>query len=162
MIKEENRNMNYPEEDKIAENENPEPLKVVKWTFWGDPEYPEAAWTNETEDRLYEEAVVRAVKEHGYRFTGTEHQRAEYGTPVLNDGKQYNVSMRHWGRIMAEVLGLTGEYDYAIWAWWGSDEQGSIMPDPTEWGEEDLETHTERWQQHERELWEEELRGWKE
>ena len=67
--------------------------------------------------------------------------------------------MRVFERI---AIGLTGEYDYAIWAWWVSDEQGSIMPDPTEWGEEDLETHTERWQQHERELWEEELRGWKE
>ena len=91
-------------------------MKIIKWTFWGDPKYPEVEWAGPDADKPYEETVVEAIRQHGYRFSGQAHQNAQYGVPVFENGKQYNVSMRHWGRIMAEATGLGG-CAYASWAW---------------------------------------------
>ena len=80
-------------------------LEVVGWTFWGDPQFSRVPWIDDNYDRLYEQAVIAELRNRNYHFTGSSHQHGRFGVPVLNDGMQYSVSMRHWGRLMAEAWG---------------------------------------------------------
>ena len=123
-------------------------MKIIRWTFWGDPIYPEAEWSAADENNPYEAAVIETIRKKGYRFSGIAHQGAQYGVPVFDDGKQFNVSMRHWDGIMAEALGIEGEYAYVDWAW-VPPEKKMIFPDPAEWNESPEESAAQitRWEQ---------------
>ena len=84
--------------------------KVVGWTSYDGDDVPDS------EGRIgYAEccAIIDAIKEHGYLFSGWDHQEMFDCAPVLNDGKRRCFSQRGWGGIMAEAYGYTGEYDYS-------------------------------------------------
>lgn len=127
-------------------------LTVIKWTFWDDPAYDEAEWTDDATDRSRDLAVVEALKEHGYRFNGTDHQHYRFGTPVLSDGRKYTVSMRHWGSLIAAALGDFDSFGYAAWAWTYSKDEKIVYPQPSDWeeSEESLQAQKERWKTHKR------------
>ena len=125
-------------------------MKIIKWTFWGDPRYTEFDWTKEAE-KAYELTIIEAIRKYGYRFSGQAHQHAQYGVPVFDNGQQYNVSMRHWGRIMADALGIEGKYAYTDWAWYPA-ESTMVFPDPSQWNEgpKEIAEQKERWLNHEK------------
>ena len=87
-------------------------MKIIRWTFWGDPIYPEAEWSLLDEHNPYELELIKEIREKCYRLSGMVHQNYRYGVPVFDDGKQFNVSMRYWGGIMANALGIEGEDAY--------------------------------------------------
>ena len=115
-------------------------LEVVGWTFWGDPQYPRVPWIDEAHDRPYEQAVIAELRNRNYHFTGSYHQHGRFGVPVLNDGKQYSVSMRHWGRLMAEAWELEGKHAYLSWSWFPPKAEEETIPNPTDWNAEEDET----------------------
>lgn len=73
-------------------------LKVIKWTNWDDFSDKTFLYTKEEE-----QAVIDALKETGYIFSGDYHQYGEYGVPYLSNNKRYQVTMRVWGRIMSQA-----------------------------------------------------------
>ena len=129
-------------------------MKIVRWTFWKDPEYPEADWDPNDENNPYVLSIIDAIRNPGCRFDGYGHQYNRYGVLVFDDGKQYAASMREWGYIMAKALGIEGDDAYLIWAWDPPEEEQLVFPDPSEWNEipeesakqeERLERHADEW-----------------
>ena len=121
---------------------------VVRWTFWHDEEYPETEWPiSDEEEQEYVDAIVRTIREKGYRITGFAHQGDQFCTPVFDDGRRYTASFRQWGGIMADALGIDGEFAYVQWAWCAPPE-GLNLPKPGDWDEsaESLEQQGRRWQ----------------
>ena len=121
---------------------------VVRWTFWHDEEYPETEWPiGDEEEQDYTDAIIRQIKEKGYRITGFVHQGDRFCTPVFDDGRRYIASFRQWGGIMADALGIDGEYGYAVWAW-STPPEGLNLPKPGDWDEsvESLKQQEQRWQ----------------
>lgn len=75
-------------------------------------------------NRLYEEiydVVVKDIREHGYHFTGDDHQNCDYGVPVVDEKYILCMSMRSWGALIADAFPEEFEkddkYDYVVWAW---------------------------------------------
>lgn len=94
-------------------------MRVIGWTNWDDSRDIHT-YRN---DPLYNDrrnAVIRELREKGYRFSGSYHQNGEYGVPVFDDGKALAVTQRSWGAIMADAFPKevgTDEYAYCVWAW---------------------------------------------
>ena len=126
-------------------------LEVVGWTFWGDPQYPRVPWIDEAHDRPYEQAVIAELRNKNYHFTGSYHQHGRFGVLVLIDGKQYSVSMRHWGRLMAEAWGIEGIHAYLSWSWFPPKGEEEIIPEPADWNTdpEEIEMQEKRFKAHE-------------
>ena len=121
---------------------------VIRWTFWFDEQYPETEWPiSDEEEQEYVDAIVREIREKGYRITGFAHQGDQFCTPVFDDGRRYTASFRQWGGIMAGALGIDGEYAYTHWAWFPP-EGGLNLPKPGDWDEsaESLKQQSQRWQ----------------
>ena len=121
---------------------------VVRWTFWHDEEYLETEWPiSDEEEQEYVDAIVREIQKNGYRITGFAHQGDRFCTPVFDDGRRYTASFRQWGGIMADALGIDGEFAYVQWAWCAPPE-GMNLPKPGDWDEsaESLEQQNQRWQ----------------
>ena len=116
-------------------------MEVVKWTCWDDDRYSNSrvSWDKGNE---YEAAIIRKIREKGYKFSGPTHQEYEYGVPVLSDGTKYACSFRHWGGIMADALQMDPEdrYAYAVWAFMTPDGENEIRPQPEDWGATEAET----------------------
>ena len=114
-------------------------MKVTGWTWWGDPEYigmdvvieddPKyqqyLQWLEFTKTRWDEidAAVIDALREGGYMFTGSFHQCGDTGCPIIDGKYLAEYSQRSWGDIMAraypETVGDKYEkgYEYLAWAW---------------------------------------------
>ena len=94
-------------------------MKVIGWTGWEDPRYRE----DYLSDPLFEEhrnAVIEALREHNYHFSGFYHQGGELGVPVFDDGDWFKVSYRTWGQIMADAYPeemTKAKSAYIVWAW---------------------------------------------
>ena len=72
------------------------------------------------------EAVVQELRKTGYHFDGTYHQNGDYGVPVLDNGLYYEVSMRTWGKTMADAFpeefdNSDNDYNYVRWYLGGED-----------------------------------------
>lgn len=85
--------------------------RVVGWTYYDDPDVESA----ECDEAAYW-AIVRDVREHGYEFTGWDHQELYGGAPVLNDGFKRLFSQRDFGQIMAYAHGDYSRMGYASYA----------------------------------------------
>ena len=96
-------------------------MKVIGWTRWYDPRYPEED-LHEPQS-LFEErwqATVEELRKHNYHMDGFYHQEGELGVPVFDDGGWMHLSHRSWGRLMAESYPEeTGDdlFAYVVWAW---------------------------------------------
>lgn len=82
--------------------------KVIGWTFSDNYDIENAPLTFAARH-----AIVDAIKENNYLFSGYDHQEAWYGCPVLNDGKKRACSQRGFAGIMAEAHGETEPYSYS-------------------------------------------------
>ena len=85
--------------------------RVVGWTHYDAPDVSPA----ECDEAAYW-AIVRDIREHGYRFTGWEHQEEMGGAPVLNDGCKRLFSQRDFGCIMAYAHGDFSRMGYVAYA----------------------------------------------
>lgn len=82
--------------------------KVIGWTYWEDADVPTGEITEAST-----QAIIDDIREHGYSFTGWDHQETMNCAPVLNDGKKRLYSQRGFGALMAEAHGYHGSMDYA-------------------------------------------------
>ena len=86
-------------------------FKVIGWTDYSDEKY-----TSIDGSVAANQAVITELREKGYRFGGDAHQERRGCCPVLNNGAKVCYSMRGWGAIMAEALGInTDKYAYMEW-----------------------------------------------
>ncbi len=101
--------------------------RVVGWTHYDDPDVASAAC-----DEAAYWAIVRDIREHGYAFTGWEHQEEQGGAPVLNDGCKRLFSQRDFGCIMAYAHGDYSRMGYVSYAYHRHPEceQPLSMPPP--------------------------------
>lgn len=95
-------------------------LKVIGWTFYDNEEF-ESVYCSEAGM----EAIIDDIKEHGYEFSGKNHQGSDCGAPVLNDGKKRCFTQRAFGRLMARAHGDYSYYGYCSYdfAYWSLDER---------------------------------------
>ena len=73
-------------------------LKVVGWTDY-ESNYPSITVSNEELNDVLV-AVVDAIRDGGYMFSGDDHQCGLSGVPVFDNGSCFRASMRAWGTIM--------------------------------------------------------------
>lgn len=125
--------------------------QVVDWVTGLDekgrllrPDFDEYLKNNISQERWNEEysaadeAVIAAIRENGYRFTGAEYQSAENCMPLLDIGVIYFVTMRHWGRLMYKAWHPCGndEYGYCRYAFtdFPEDEPHNLPPQSCKYG----------------------------
>ena len=87
-------------------------FKVIGWTDYSDEKYPSIDGSVAAN-----QAVITELREKGYRFGGDAHQEKRGCCPVLNNGAKVCYSMRGWGAIMAEALGINTD-KYADMEWY--------------------------------------------
>ncbi len=98
-------------------------LKVI-----GYADYDDYHFRKETMSFAAKAAIVDDLKEHGYDYSGYNHQEWSLGCPVLNDGTICRLSQRGWGGVMAEAKGYNSPWDYALFAFNVYDGYDPIMP----------------------------------
>ena len=97
-------------------------LKVLGWTYYDDYDFEEG-----TNGWAATNAVIDDIKEHGYLFSGEDHQEHSCCAPILNDGKIHRFSQRGFGGIMAEAHGYTKRMDYSLFAF-GINPDAAVYP----------------------------------
>ena len=103
-------------------------VQVTRWVNW--PDGREHKFT-ELPDELFDDAwkaVVEDMKSNGYKLSGESHQNQPNCVPLINGKYTFELSMRQWGRLMTEVLGIKGDYAYCIWAWGCPKGETEILP----------------------------------
>ncbi len=85
--------------------------KVIGWGWYDDPDFEEGVITEAACD-----AIIADIAEHGYLFTGHDHQYESTCSPILSDGKRYTFSARAFGGLMARAHGHTQDGAYARYA----------------------------------------------
>ena len=94
-------------------------MKVIGWTGWDDPRYPD----DYGDDPLLEErknVVIEELRKHNYHISGYYHQGGKRGVPVFDDGNWLRISFRSWGQIMADAYPeemAQAKSAYIVWAW---------------------------------------------
>lgn len=112
-------------------------LRIVDWVDWCDvecnPGVRDVSTLTTDEFQKYREAVVKSMKESGYKFTGFYHQNGEYGVPIFEDGVMFLVSQRTWGGIMADVMGAdpNDRLAYMNWAYMPPENETQITKGDT-------------------------------
>ena len=86
--------------------------KVIGWT-----DYENCELESESPSWAAIHAIMDEIKEKGFIITGYDHQESYNCVPVLNDGIKRTMSQRGWGRLMADVLGYRGMYDYSLFTY---------------------------------------------
>lgn len=93
-------------------------MKVIRWTAWDNKHCDDI----EGKDEIIKmsEAVAKELREKGYHFDGSYHQNGDYGVPVLDNGKYFQVTQRLWGEVMAmaypeEFENPNNPYNYVVW-----------------------------------------------
>ena len=89
--------------------------KVTGWTHWNDKRFEEPSTNNKW--KKFKQLVIQEIRDKGYRFSGYYHQQGDFGVPVIDGKYRFEVSMRTWGKVMAEAEGNFGDMDYVKWAW---------------------------------------------
>lgn len=79
-------------------------MKVIKWVEWDDdyiknyPNYQTLIYSKEDT-----EAVIKALRNNQYKFSGDYHQNGKYGVPILEDGRPYIITCFAWGALILEA-----------------------------------------------------------
>lgn len=97
--------------------------RVVGWTEYDDTSVDEA----DCSEAAYQ-AILADIREHGYDFSGWDHQESINGAPVLNDGCKRLFSQRGFGGLMAEAHGNRSRMGYSIYAFRYNPEDVWVMP----------------------------------
>ncbi len=119
-------------------------MKIVGWTWCGNPEYKEmypiGQDANTDWDRKeVENVIVEELRTKGYRFTGDYHQNGDYGVPIFDNGMVATFSKRQWGALMYRAYPDDKGYyedakgmEYVVWAWDSPemDDCDRVFPNP--------------------------------
>ena len=106
-------------------------MKIVGWTYWGNPQYKEmfpldGSHTWEQREEV-ENIIAKELRDKGYKFTGNYHQNGDYGVPIFDNGMVYQCTQRTWGGIMVDAypdeIDNSDGYGYLKWAWLTSEDQ---------------------------------------
>lgn len=103
---------------------------VTGWTDWEDLRFKSVDDMNDEEyDEAYN-AVVKELREKGYKIAGNSHQYCNNCCPIIDNKYIYCVSMRSWGKVMAEALNIPNEdgYAYCMWAWGNPVDEKEVLP----------------------------------
>ena len=102
-------------------------LRIIGWTNF-ECEYPsknvEGLELTEIVQILGEEIV-----DHGYSFSGQEHQNSLTGVPVFSDGTCLRASMRVWGQIMAAVYSAVEGRNFSYMDFYVDSCKETILPE---------------------------------
>ncbi len=98
-------------------------LKVIGYTDYDDDTFLDSkgSWAERA-------AIVDDLKEHGYDYTGFQHQEYPLGAPVLSDGTVCRYSQRGWGDFVAEAQGDYHPMAYAMYAFFADADDDGAMP----------------------------------
>ena len=93
-------------------------MKVIKWTEWSDEHFDDIESKEELDAMA--DAVVEELRKTNYHFDGSYHQNGDYGVPVLDNGKYFQVTQRVWGEVMVmaypeEFDNPEAPYNYIVW-----------------------------------------------
>ena len=93
-------------------------MKVLEWATWDDKHNDDIESKEELDAMA--DAVVEELRKTNYHFDGSYHQNGDYGVPVLDNGKYFQVTQRVWGGIMAmaypeEFDNPEDPYNYVVW-----------------------------------------------
>ena len=107
-------------------------MKVVKWTEWSDEHFDDIESKEELDAMA--DAVIEELRKTNYHFDGSYHQNGDYGVPVLDNGKYFQVTQRTWGGVMAmaypeEFDNPEGPYNYIVWYLGQGDQDEYIFPE---------------------------------
>ena len=105
-------------------------MKVTSWTNWEDNRYSGIDDLSQEEYDKATDAVIKEIKEKGYKFSGSDHQNMDNCCPVIDDKYIFGVSMRSWGAIMQKAYDLPNEdgLGYVLWSWGVPNEEHSVYP----------------------------------
>ena len=110
---------------------------VTDWTYWDNSKYEDANERDNLPDDYdyseWEDAVIKALREGGYKFSGYYHQDGATGVPVINGKYLFQVSYRVWGGIMAKAYPSENpsENDYIMYAWGALFQGEEVVPPAT-------------------------------
>lgn len=90
--------------------------QITGWVHWGDPKYNDMSAISSNYDDV-RDSVIDEIKSKNYKICGFSHQHNDKGVPVINNKYRFEVSLRCWGRIMADAYEHFGWMDYCDWAW---------------------------------------------
>lgn len=112
-----------------------EKYKVIGWTWFNDENYPEIKLKDKDTDASVELAIIKCIREEGYRFCGDHHHKYvspngninEVGlAPVLNSGERVCLTENAWGGLMAYALMWYNEIPtYFCWYYSDFEQEGS-------------------------------------
>lgn len=109
-------------------------MKVTGWTSWNN-NYEDVldSVENFTEEFRYKvyNVVANELKDKGYKFSGSHHQRCETGCPIIDDKYTLKCSMRGWGEIMRIAYDIPNEdgMGYCAWAWCTPNGETVVLPE---------------------------------
>lgn len=111
-------------------------MKIVGWTWYGDPQYKEMFEVGGTYPMSQYEAALKIIadelKAKGYKFSGEYHQNGDYGAPIFDTGEIFQCSKRVWGGIIADAysdeIDNRDGFGYTMWAWEPPEKE--IVPNP--------------------------------
>lgn len=108
-------------------------MKVIGWTHTEDERYPDVKDSiDQASFNSFVEATIEDIRKHNYHFSGSYHQNGLYGVPVFDNGQSLMVSMRTWGKIMADAwpdeLNNSSSMGYCNWAWNAPDGVKVVVP----------------------------------
>ena len=94
-------------------------LKVLGWTSYDRDDFVgnESGILGYGGTDYEDEVIAADIKEHGYFFTGDDHQEEDFCTPVLSDYRMIRFSTRHFGAVMAKAQGDDPKTSYSVYAW---------------------------------------------
>ena len=98
-------------------------MRIVGWTWWGNPDYKKAYDLMMTRDEFDKrrDVVASELRKRNYKFNGGYHQNGNYGVPIFDDGVALQCTQREWGAIMVKAypdeIDNSDGMGYCTWAW---------------------------------------------
>ena len=84
-------------------------MQVIGFTTWNDRH------NNDTSESA-KQIVIEYLRERGLAYGGTFHQQS-HGVPMFDNGRVYQVSMRDWGELIADMVRDHDRMAYCKYAW---------------------------------------------
>ena len=117
-------------------------LRIVGWTDF-ESDYPSRNVEGEGLREIVQ-LIGNEVLEHGYCFSGQDHQNASTGVPVFSDGTCLRASMRAWGLVMAAIYSAIDEVDLSYMDFYVDSYKKTVLPKANDFAVEPSKVEDER------------------
>lgn len=102
-------------------------MKIIGWTNYDNEDYKDKMFESYEERVNVLNLVSEELRKKGYKWSGDYHQHGNGGCPVFDDNTKLAVSLRLWGRIMADAYPEdvydSDDMGYCEWAWIAPEEE---------------------------------------